>query len=204
MTHNFNTQANSEFTPAHSVLLAALLGDIYCRHTRQFLASVLAEPEMAALVFAPESRIPKQLLIQVLQRAARTSTAWCALARGQRDVLYTATVLQGLHMRLHRFVFGKTDVAAVMFTLVHPALRRLDDESPLAARLMRELMGWGNWDEMNETGEGYLPQMQHAMARALKTVIEQGSAQRKSSIPTASSSGFKIAKTSAWRGPLSH
>ncbi len=200
MTHNFNTQANSEFTPAHSVLLAALLGDIYCRHTRQFLASVLAEPEMAALVFAPESRIPKQLLIQVLQRAARTSTAWCALARAQSDVLYAATVMQGLHMRLHRFVFGKTDVADVLFTLVHPALRRLDDESPLTARLMRELMGWGNWDEMNELGEGYLPQMQHAMARALKAVMGQGGAQGESSQPTTSPSSFKIAKTSAWRG----
>ena len=97
--------------------------------------------------------------------------AWCALGRAQSDVLYAATVLQGLHLRLHRFVYGKADVADVLFTLVHPALRQLDDDAPLTARWLRELMGWGNWDESDPD---YLQQMKHALQRTLQRVMGQG------------------------------
>ena len=172
MNQNYHFKvATAHCAPSHSVLLAALLGDIHCRHTRRFLATVLAEPEMDALLFTPEGRFPQTLLIQQLQRAARTSTAWCALGRAQSDVLYAATVLQGLHLRLHRFVYGKADVADVLFTLVHPALRQLDDDAPLTARWLRELMGWGNWDESDPD---YLQQMKHALQRTLQRVMGQG------------------------------
>ena len=172
MKQNFHFKvATAPCAPSHSVLLAALLGDIHCRHVRRFLATVLAEPEMDALLFTPEARLPQTLLIQQLQRAARTSTAWCALGRAQSDVLYAATVLQGLHLRLHRFVYGKADVADVLFTLVHPALRQLDDDAPLTARWLRELMGWGNWDESDPD---YLQQMKHALQRTLQRVMGQG------------------------------
>ena len=151
--------------PSTGACLASLIRDIHCPKTRQFLSSVLAEPEMELLSFTPDAGNPDQLPIQCLQQAARLATAWCLLARTERDMLFVATVLHGLHMRLPRLVSGDVAVADVLFTLVMPALHRLDDVAPAQASLLRHLMGWGNQDELDEH---YLPQMLHAMHRALQ------------------------------------
>ena len=144
--------------------MTSLVKHVRCPESRQFLSDVLAEPEMQLLLFTPDARSTVSLPIQQLQQAACTAIAWCSLAHAQRDVLFVATVLQGLHMRLPRLVHGDAAVADVMFTLVMPALHRLDDVAPAQASVLRHLLGWGNQDEVDVH---FVPQMLHAMQRAL-------------------------------------
>ena len=85
----------------------------------------------------------------------------------ERAVLFVATVIRGIQALLSDYVVGPANLEDVMFTLVRPALHRLDDSAPRQACLLRLSLGWGNADEVDAF---YVPRLQESVARALRAV----------------------------------
>lgn len=147
------------------------------RHTevRSFIGTVFAEPEIRQLLISrfsattPPSRNPRYG-IEFLRSAANHASYWCVLGRDERDALYAATLLAGLKALLLQGIVGGASADDVLLTIVRSALHRLDDDAPHQAMVLRLCLGWGNADEIDQH---YVPQLQHAVRRALE-VASQG------------------------------
>lgn len=123
--------------------------------------------------------------IQRLRRAAELAQHLCAVGRDEREVLYAGTVLQGCKDLLIN-TMGAVDGANVHFTLVRKELHRLDELHPRQAWLLRQCMGWGLDDEVDDF---YVPRLQQSIRRSLALVEAQPS-------------GMKL--PSGLSGPASH
>lgn len=162
-----------------------LLAEVPDRHLRSFLASVFEEPEVrlvlttplppaarsrgaeAAYGGGPRRQLNPQLPVQVLRRAASLASYWGAHGEAVRNVLYVATVLRGIECLLAGLVVGPASVRDVMFTLVRPALHRLDDTDARLASLLRLALDLGNADEVDAV---YVPHLLDSVQRALQAV----------------------------------
>lgn len=112
---------------------------------------------------APASTYP----IQALRRASEMASYCCACGAEERDVLFVATLLQGVQRLLVAVVHGDSTVEEVMFTLVRRSFHRLDDHAPRCSRLLRLALGWGYADEIDDF---YVPRLQYVVQRALSKV----------------------------------
>jgi hypothetical protein len=74
--------------------------------------------------------------VQSLRRAAEMAGYWCAFGREERSVLYVATLIRGIGHLLADYVVGSAKLDDILFTLVRPALHRLDDSAPRQACLL--------------------------------------------------------------------
>lgn len=132
-----------------------------------FLDSVFLEPEILRVLvsrhMAPGQ--PPRLAIEYLRSAADIAVFWNA-PYVKADVLYVATLLQGLMELLAPCIVGKGNANDILFTIVRTALHRLDDQAPGAACLLRLCLGWGNADEIDAH---YIPGLQQAIRHALKS-----------------------------------
>lgn len=162
-----------------------LLAEVPDRHLRSFLASVFEEPEVRLVLTTPlppaaRSRgtaaaygrgrsgpLNPRLPAQVLGRAASLASYWGAHGEAVRQVLYVATVIRGIECLLAGFVVGPANLHDVMFTLVLPALRRLDDTDARLASLLRLALDLGNADEVDAV---YVPHLLDSVQRALQAV----------------------------------
>ena len=95
--------------------------------------------------------------------------------REERDILYVATFVQGCRSLLAHCVVGDVDLDDVLFTIVRGFLHRLDDAAPRQASLLRLCLGWGNSDEIDDY---YVPRLQQAVHRALRTAALVGLSER--------------------------
>ncbi len=145
---------------------------------REFLSSVFTEPEVELALTTPMPTVmptPSSPAyqafptypVQRLRRAAEMASFWCALGREERAVLYVATLVRGIGHLLSGCVVGSASLDDILFTLVRPALHRLDDVAPRQARLLRLCLGWGNADEVDVC---YVPRLQKSVAQALRAV----------------------------------
>ena len=140
---------------------------------REFLQSLVQEPEVAQALSTPVAQLPLSTAcvprypMKALSRAAEMAGYWCALGAVERDVLYVATLIRGVQTLLVNTVAGSADLEDILFTLARRALHRLDDRAPRQATLLRLALGWGNADEVDAY---YVPRLQEAVARALRTV----------------------------------
>lgn len=107
--------------------------------------------------------------IQRLRRAGELAQHLCAFGREEREVLYAATVLQGCKDLLIT-TMGAVDGANVHFTLVRKGLHQMDDLHPRQAWLLRQCMGWGIEDEVDDF---YVPRLQQSVKRSLSLVAVQ-------------------------------
>ena len=137
------------------------------------LVSVVIEPEVEQALtceighsLTVVGRIPVYP-VQALRRAAEMAAYWCAFGAQEREVLYVATCIRGIGYLLAGHVSPGADLNDIVFTLVRPALHRLDDSAPLLARRLRLALGWGNDDEVGAWGG---PNAQESVARALAAV----------------------------------
>lgn len=162
-----------------------LLDEVPDRHLRSFLASVFEEPEVRLVLTTPlppaarsrgatatygdgpRRQLNPQLPVQVLGRAASLASYWGAHGEAVRQVLYVATVLRGIECLLAGLVVGPASVRDVMFTLVRPALHRLDDTDARLASLLRLALDLGNADEVDAV---YVPHLLDSVQRALQAV----------------------------------
>lgn len=162
-----------------------LLAEVPDRHLRSFLASVFEEPEVRLVLTTPmppatRSRstasaygrgrsgpLNPRLPAQVLGRAASLASYWGAHGEAVRQVLYVATLIRGIECLLAGFVVGPANLHDVMFTLVLPALRRLDDTDARLASLLRLALDLGNADEVDAV---YVPHLLDSVGRALQAV----------------------------------
>jgi hypothetical protein len=140
---------------------------------REFLQSLVQEPEVALALCTPIPQLSistacvPRYPMKALSRAAEMAGYWCALGAMERDVLYVATLIRGVQTLLVNTVAGSADLEDILFTLARRALHRLDDRAPRQATLLRLALGWGNADEVDAY---YVPRLQEAVARALRTV----------------------------------
>ena len=155
-------------------LLEQVLAGVASWPLREFLGEVLAEPEVELALTTPipaSSSSTRQSLqsypVQRLRRAAEMAGYWCAFGRDERSVLYVATLVRGIGELLAGYVVGGANLDDILFTLVRPALHRLDDGEPRQACLLRLCLGWGNADEVDAC---YVPRLQKSVAQALRAV----------------------------------
>ncbi len=154
------------FIPGRGPLAPVRADTLRSPALRLFLTSVLAEREIQTLLAQPgmsQNEVPCTAG-DLVQRAAARVSFWCVLGRAQCEVLYAATVVAGIGRLLAPTVVGACRGDDVLFTLVRSALHRLDEETPSEAALLRQCLGWGNGDEIDEQ---LVPGLRRAIARAL-------------------------------------
>lgn len=134
---------------------------------RDFLQAVVSEPEIRQVLTTPGKGQDycQRYAIEYLRRAAGLASFWCLQGRLEREVIYTATLVRGLHGVLAPCVVGGASVEDVVFTIVRPALHRLDDCAPHLSGLLRLSLGWGNADEIDDS---YIPAQQQTIRLALQ------------------------------------
>lgn len=156
-------------------------------HLRQFFNAVTKEPEIHLALTTPLTGAQRAETgyghveatdlypIQVIGRAARIAGLWCTQRPLVHDVLYVATIAQGLRPLLQEYVSAGSDLDDVLFTLIRPALHRLDDRHADAARLLRNVLNLGNGDEVLDSD---VLQMRHAAINACQLVHRKRGARR--------------------------
>ena len=147
------------------------LDGINCLALRQFLQTVLAEREVMQAVSQPANRCHKVDLIyriEQLHHAASITRTWLDWIDSDKETLYVATLIRGTQELLTPQIVGNSCTpTSLMFSIVCSALRRLDDEAPRQAWLLRLVLGWGNEDEIDAV---YVPRIHHIVNRALYSV----------------------------------
>lgn len=106
--------------------------------------------------------------IQRLRRAAELAQYLCAVGRDEREVLYVATLLQGCQPLLNQGLQNTASRQDVLRTLVRKSLHQLEESHPRQAWLLRQAMGWGLEDEVDDF---YVPRLQQSVARSLSLVV---------------------------------
>jgi len=163
--------------------LDAASSQIMDPHLRQFFAAVTKEPEIRLAFTTPLTGTQRLETgygqinetdcypIQTLQRAGRIAGLWCTQRHLVHDVLYVATIVQGVCPLLQEYVSAGSDLDDVLFTLIRPALHRLDERHEVAARLLRNVLNLGNGDEVLDSD---VLQMRHAAISACQLVHRKG------------------------------
>lgn len=132
-----------------------------------FLACVLSEPEVGQVLttVVRGQGYYQRYAIQYLRRAAGMANFWCVQERREREVVYVATLVEGLKQLMARWIVGDANADDVVFTIVRSALHRLDDSAPLVASQLRLSLGWGNADVFDNS---YIPRVHQIIRRALQ------------------------------------
>lgn len=162
-------------------LLKELLVHVHTPPLREFLSAVVHEPEirqvLTTLAPKPEASVrqtstctmsyPSECLfyaVEALRRAASVASYWTTGGVTERDVLFVATVLQGLHPLIQPLVQGDAEVSDVLLTLVRGSLHRLDVQAPGCAYWLRIALGWSNEDDIDPI---HAPRLRHLVQKAL-------------------------------------
>lgn len=117
---------------------------------RRFFQAATREPEIRLALTSPYAQMPgwyrgktglsslDRFPIQRLQHTARTAGLWCAQSQLERDVHFVATCVLGVQELISSQISPEADLVDVLFTLIRPALHRLDDQHADVAYLLRE------------------------------------------------------------------
>ena len=106
--------------------------------------------------------------IQRLRRAAELAQYLSAFGHEEREVLYVATLLQGCQPMLNSGLQNTASQSDVLRTLVRKSLFQLEEGFPRQAWLLRQSMGWGLEDEVDDF---YVPRLQQAVTRSLSISV---------------------------------
>jgi hypothetical protein len=185
-THCSRAVVEITIGPDPESMLLQVAGEVLHSGLKSLITQFLFEPEIRELltvIKVEPGRSYKRITlpIQLLRRAAELAQYWGAFGPQERDVLYVATLLQGCQTLLKPTLTGFATPQDVMFTIVRPALHRLEDQFPRQAFLLRLCLGWGNLDEGDDY---YLHRLQQSIDRAL-SIVHIGSAAVKPNWPAA-------------------
>lgn len=150
-------------------ILAATIASVKSESIAHLLSEFTAEPDV--LSFLTRSiRVGKHESTYEIERvrlAAQRAAHARVLPPAQMEVVYAATIVAAV-----RYLMAPTITVSspddVVFTIVRSALHRLDDLAPPEAQLLRQCLGWGNIDEVDQT---YVPQLRAAIASAIRNVL---------------------------------
>jgi len=106
--------------------------------------------------------------IQRLRRSAELAQYLSAFGHEEREVLYVATLLQGCQPLLNSGLQNTASQSDVLRTLVRKSLCQLEEGYPRQAWLLRQSMGWGLEDEVDDF---YVPRLQQAVTRSLSISV---------------------------------
>lgn len=106
--------------------------------------------------------------IQRLRRAGELAQYLSAFGHEEREVLYVATLLQGCQPLLNSGLQNTASQSDVLRTLVRKSLCQLEEAYPRQAWLLRQSMGWGLEDEVDDF---YVPRLQQAVSRSLSISV---------------------------------
>lgn len=165
-------------SPDPQQLLDQTLKTINSTALRKFLGHVLAEREVAMVLTPAKATSTPNITqakqpaspqpIEKLLRAGDVARFWSVHGVKVRETLYVATIVRGVQELLAGQVMGDSGMASdVLFAIARPALRRLDDETPLQASLLRLALGWVNDDGIDAS---YVPGIQQTLIKALSFV----------------------------------
>ena len=123
-----------------------------CRHRAvgAFVASFLHETEISAVMARAVGEDPTSLVLgQCIERAAvRMRNTGTQLGSHAQDSIYAAALLVGIAAEIQSY--GDSTPIDLVRSITCLALHRLDDSGPVASSYVRELLGWGNTDEIDE------------------------------------------------------
>lgn len=119
---------------------------------RRFLAGVMAERDVNRVltVLIDEGRQRQRLPIETLRAAAETARNQSMLGAAARDTLYAAVLLAGIQSLLGQTVRPPYSPKDVMRSAARSALHRLEAEDAKQACLLRNYLGWGLDEDMDE------------------------------------------------------
>ena len=148
--------------------IQACLGNVDSPALRQFLASVVKEPEVLEVLARPvsSSRTRTCTGIEIMKVVALAIRQQSPFGRVGRDVVYVGALLHGVQYFVKSCIVGNADLNDVMFTIVRGPLHKLDDADPGSASLLRLCLGWGNSDETVELAE----QVQQMLLRTSRSI----------------------------------
>lgn len=138
---------------------------------RDFLASVMAERDVIRVLTVLREDGPRlqRLPIERLRAAAQCGAHASLLSPRVRDILFAAILISGIELLLGRTVEPPYSSGDVIRSVVRDALRRLDDADEVQSHLLRNCLGWGNEDEMNEMP---VLRLQYCVAVAVQDLAE--------------------------------
>lgn len=139
---------------------------------RNFLKAFFAEQEVQDIL-TRRINTPlryQRLRIELLRSAASQVQFNHALGKEEGDALFAAVLVRGFEQLLDHSTLWESDPKDVCFTIVRPALYRLEECAPRAAMLLRMALGWGKEDEVDDL---YVPRLQTTVMRALAPVMER-------------------------------
>jgi hypothetical protein len=165
-------QANDSISSSDpQTQIEQILETINSEALRKFLQCVLEEREVCQAVSQLAKRRHKAghlYRIEQLDHAASITRTWLDWIDPDKETLYVATLIRGIQELLTPQIVGNSCTPSnLMFSIVCSALRRLDDEAPRQAWLLRLALGWGNEDEIDAV---YIPRIHHIVNRALCSV----------------------------------
>jgi len=119
---------------------------------RDFLASVMAERDVNRVLTVLREDGPRlqRLPIERLRAAAQSGANATMLSPRIRETLYAAILISGIRLLLGQTVKHPYSSGDVIRSVVRDALRRLDAADEVQGQFLRNCLGWGNEDEMNE------------------------------------------------------
>jgi hypothetical protein len=129
----------------------------------------LTEPDLRQVLATPVRADGKtvRLLVQVVQPIAEEAQQIAQQITPESDVVFVATLLQGIDYCFFPALRGKYHAADALKTIVWPAVQRLDRNAPQAGGVLRLCMRWGNCDEEGEFTD-WLEQRMHYALEVLK------------------------------------
>lgn len=119
---------------------------------RDFLTSVMAERDVNRVLTVLREDSPRlqRLPIERLRAAAQSGANATMLSQRIRETLYAAILISGIRLLLGQTVKPPYSSGDVIRSVVRDALRRLDAADEVQGQFLRNCLGWGNEDEMNE------------------------------------------------------
>jgi hypothetical protein len=155
----YTVTAKSATKPEPSALVStsptlALLGACVqrCRHRAvgSFVASFLHETEISDVMARAVCEGEKTILLGncIDHAAVRMRNTGTQLGSHARDSIYAAALLVGIAAEIQ--CYGDSTPTDLVRSITCLALHRLDDSDPVASSYVRELLGWGNTDEIDE------------------------------------------------------
>jgi len=138
---------------------------------RDFLASVMAERDVNRVLTVLRADGPRlqRLPIERLRAAAQCGANASLLSPRIRHTLFAAILISGIELLLGETVEYPYSSGDVIRSVVRDALRRLDDVDDVQGHLLRNCLGWGNEDEMNEVP---VLRLQYCVAVAVQDLAE--------------------------------
>jgi len=148
-----------------ALLIESLSLQVRSFYVREFLEETLTEVDLQKVLATPirADGMKVRLLVEAVQPIAEEARSVAHGSAEELDAVYVATLLHGIDYCFFPALRGKYDAVDALYSMVYPALVRLDTRDPKAASALRICMRWGNFDEEGFFADWLQARMCHAI-----------------------------------------